>query len=498
MRANSFSSGAAKAKPRNLKRPTLKPSASSSASGRPALLCEEHVLGVVPRPISELEPYTLNARRHPRAQLEKLAASIREFGFLIPILVDREDRIIAGHARVEAARLLGLAEVPTIAIRHLCNGQIRAFRIADNRLAELAQWDEQTLAIELKALSELDLSFDVEITGFELAEIDILIERAEAGGELDEADEIPELDEVTPPVSEVGDLWLLVEHRLLCADALRPESYERLLEGKTARMVFTDPPYNVRINGHVGGAGKIKHAEFVMASGEMSEGEFTTFLTTVLSNLASQSADGALIYSCMDWRHGYELETASRKAGLKLLNLCVWNKDNGGMGSFYRSKHELVFVFKHGSAPHINNIELGQYGRYRTNVWDYAGANTLRHGRLEELAMHPTVKPVALVADAIKDCTGRGHIVLDAFAGSGTTIMAAEKTGRVGCALELDPRYVDVAIKRWDRLSPRKAVHADTGLSFDELAAARRAAVEARCRKRTRARAAHGVSNRGR
>jgi DNA modification methylase len=496
MRANLSSPVAAKAKPRKLKRPMLKPGPSSSASGRRALLCEEHVLGVVLRPISELQPYTLNARSHPRAQLEKLAASIREFGFLIPILVDREDRIIAGHARAEAARLLGLAEVPTIAIHHLCDAQIRAFRIADNRLAELAQWDEQALAIELKALSALDLSFDVEITGFELAEIDILIERAEPGDDPDEADEIPELDETTPPVSEVGDLRLLGEHRLLCADALRPESYERLLEGETAHMVFTDPPYNVRINGHVGGAGKIKHAEFVMASGEMSEGEFTTFLTTVLSNLASQSADGALIYSCMDWRHGYELETAGRKAGLKLLNLCIWNKDNGGMGSFYRSKHELVF--KHGSAPHINNIELGQYGRYRTNVWDYPGANTLRHGRLEELAMHPTVKPVALVADAIKDCTGRGHIVLDAFAGSGTTIIAAQKTGRVGCALELDPRYVDVAIKRWVRLSPKKAVHAETCLSFDELAAARRAAIEARCMKRTRARAAHGVSNRGR
>jgi DNA modification methylase len=475
-----------------------KPSASSSTSGPRTFLCEQDALAVVSRPISELEPYARNARSHPRAQLEKLAASIREFGFLIPILVDREDQIIAGHGRAEAARLLGLAEVPTIEIHHLSDAQIRAFRIADNRLAELAQWDEQALAIELKALSELDLSFDVETTGFELAEIDILIERAEEGGDPDEADEIPELDEAVPPVSEVGDLWHLAEHRLLCADALRPESYERLLEGETAQMVFTDPPYNVRINGHVGGAGKIKHAEFIMASGEMSEGEFTTFLTTVLSNLASQAADGALIYSCMDWRHGYELETASRKAGLKLLNLCVWNKDNGGMGSFYRSKHELVFVFKHGLAPHINNIELGQYGRYRTNVWDYAGANTLRHGRLEELAMHPTVKPVALVADAIKDCTGRGHIVLDAFAGSGTTIIAAQKTSRVSRALELDPRYVDVAIKRWDRLSTKKAVHAETGLSFDELAAARRAAIEARCTKRTPTRAAHGVSNRGR
>jgi DNA modification methylase len=454
-------------------------------------------LDIIPRAVEELRPYERNPRKHPPKQIEKLKASIQEFGFLIPVLVDRDDHIIAGHARIEAARLLGLATVPTIGIHHLSEAQVRAFRIADNRLAELAQWDEQALAIELKALGDLDLNFDVEITGFEFAEVDILIERAERDDDPVEVDEIPDLDEATPPVSAVGDLWFLAEHRLLCADALKPESYARLLAGETAQMVFTDPPYNVRINGHVGGAGKIKHGEFVMASGEMSEGEFTAFLTTVLANLAGQCADGALIYSCMDWRHGYELEAASRTAGLKLLNLCVWNKDNGGMGSFYRSKHELVFVFKYGSAPHINNIELGQYGRYRTNVWDYAGVNTLRQGRLEELAMHPTVKPVALVADAIKDCTARGHIVLDAFAGSGTTIMAAEKTGRVGCALELDPRYVDVAIKRWDRVSTKKAVHAETGLSFDELAAVRQAAAAGQGVRRTRERPIRGGSGHG-
>ena len=456
----------------------------------------EH-LDIVARAVENLRPYERNPRKHPPKQIEKLAASIREFGFLIPVVIETDGRIIAGHARVEAAKRLGLAQVPTIEIRHLSASQVQAFRIADNRLAELATWDEQALAIELKALGELDLNFAIEITGFELAEIDLLIERAERGGDPDEADEIPELDEATPPVSAVGDLWLLAGHRLLCADALKPESYARLLAGERAQMVFIDPPYNVRINGHVGGAGKIKHAEFVMASGEMSEGQFSDFLTTVLANLASQCADGALLYSCMDWRHGYQLQTAGRQAGLKLLNLCVWNKDNGGMGSFYRSKHELVFVFKHGSAPHINNIELGQYGRYRTNVWDYAGVNTLRQGRLEELAMHPTVKPVALVADAIKDCTGRGHVVLDAFAGSGTTIMAAEKTGRVGCALELDPRYIDVAIKRWDRLSTEKAVHAETGLSFDELAAARQATAAGRSTRRTRERPARGDSGRG-
>jgi DNA modification methylase len=439
-------------------------------SERGARVLEHHDLCIVWRAVEDLRPYERNPRHHPPKQIEKLAASLREFGFLIAILIDGEGRIIAGHARLEAAQRLGLTRVPTIEVDHLSEAQARAFRIADNRLTELATWDEGALAVELEALSELDLSFDVEITGFELAEIDILIERAEQDGEPDEADEVAEPDEDTPLVSRMGDLWLLGEHRLLCADALRPESYERLLAGETAQMVFTDPPYNVRINGHVSGAGKIKHAEFVMASGEMSASEFTTFLATILSNLASQSADGALIYSCMDWRHGYELETAGRKAGLRLLNLCVWNKDNGGMGSFYRSKHELVFVFKHGSAPHINNIELGQYGRYRTNVWDYPGVNTLRHGRLEELAMHPTVKPVALVADAIKDCTGRGHLVLDAFAGSGTTIIAAHKTGRRGYAMELDPRYVDVAIRRWQRFTGEQAIHAESGLTFDEVA----------------------------
>ncbi|MHC4406426.1 MAG: site-specific DNA-methyltransferase [Planctomycetota bacterium] len=426
------------------------------------------------RTVDELAPYTRNARTHTKKQIHQIAASIKEFGFTNPVLIDASGGIIAGHGRLEAAKLLGLHKVPTIRLDHLTDAQKRAYVIADNRLAELAGWDDELLAVELQYLSEIELDFDVEITGFETAEIDLLIESLDASGEeSDPADEVPEIDEHVPAVTQPGDLWVLGAHRLLCADALKPESHERLMDGAKATMVFTDPPYNVPIDGHVCGLGKVKHREFAMASGEMGEAEFAGFLETVLANLARSCVDGAILDVCMDWRHLYELLTASRNAGLPLLNLCVWNKTNGGMGSFYRSKHELICVFKSGNGPHINNVELGRFGRYRTNVWDYAGVNTLRKGRLEELSMHPTVKPVALVADAIKDCTRRRDIVLDPFTGSGTTLIAAERTGRAGYGLELDPLYVDTAVRRWERFTDEKAVHAETGLPFDELADAR-------------------------
>jgi 16S rRNA G966 N2-methylase RsmD len=248
-----------------------------------------------------------------------------------------------------------------------------------------------------------------------------------------------------------------------------PAAYETLMAGESAQMVFIDPPYNVPIDGHVCGSGRVKHAEFVMASGEMSEPEFTAFLETVLHHLAGNSVVGSIHFVCMDWRHAFELLTAGRAAYTELKNLCVWNKSNAGMGSLYRSQHELVFVFKSGTAPHINNVELGRHGRYRTNVWNYPGINTLKPGRLEELAMHPTVKPAALVADAIKDCSRRGGVVLDAFAGSGTTIIAAERTARRARALELDPRYVDVALRRWQDLTNQDAVNAETGSTFAQI-----------------------------
>lgn len=430
------------------------------------------------RRLDDLAPHPRNARTHSRKQITKIAASIEQFGFTNPVLTDAESRIVAGHGRVEAAKLLGLEQVPTIRLDHLSEEQLRAYVIADNKLAEIAGWDREMLAIELQYLSEINLDFDVEITGFETAEIDLMIEGLETA-ETDEADQIPEPKDDRPAVTRIGDLWLLGRHRLLCADALDSASYERLMAGESARMVFTDPPYNVPIGGHVSGLGRTQHREFIMASGEMSPDAFQSFLQRLLCNHAAVCVDGALLYVCMDWRHLLELLQAGRETELALINLCVWNKSNGGMGSFYRSKHELMPVFKKGGAPHINTIELGSHGRYRTNIWDYAGVNTFGRNRLDDMAMHPTVKPTALVADAVKDCTRRGDIVLDGFAGSGTTLIAAEKTGRIGCGLELDPRYVDVAVRRWERLTGKKAVHAETRLVMDELAEARGVSVAA-------------------
>jgi DNA modification methylase len=422
------------------------------------------------RPIAALKPFPHNARTHTKKQLNQIAASIREFGFTNPVLVDQSNVIIAGHGRVEAAKMLGLHKVPTIRIDYLNDAQKRAYVIADNKLALSAGWDPEILAIELQHLSSIDLDFDIEITGFETAEIDILIDSPKKTSK-DPDDWIPPREPTV--TSRYGDLWKLGTHRLLCGDARDPEDCSRLFGSEKARLMFTDPPYNVRIDGHVSGLGSIKHREFAMASGEMTEAQFTNFLRTIFVNAVGISLDGALHFICMDWRHMAETIAAGKLIYSELKNLCVWNKDNGGMGSFYRSKHELVFVFKVGTAAHVNTIELGHSGRYRTNVWDYAGVNTLRAGRLDELAMHPTVKPVALVVDAIKDCSRRAEIVYDPFVGSGTTIIAAQKSRRVARAIEIDPAYVDVAIRRWQRLTGEQAVHAGTDQSFSEITAER-------------------------
>lgn len=430
---------------------------------------ETHKLKVDQVSISSLTPYERNARVHTRKHLQQIANSIHTFGFTCPILYDQKGGIIAGHGRVEAAKLLGWKKVPGILLSHLTEEQKRAYIIADNRLTEIADWDENILAAELQFLSTLDLDFDITVTGFEMAEIDLMIQNLDETGP-DEDDEVPEADPEAGPVTQPGDLWLLGEHRLLCADALKEESYKQLLDGKKAHMVFTDPPYNVPIDGYVCGKGKVKHQEFAMASGEMTEAEFTAFLNTTLRHMVKFSNDGSIHFVCMDWRHLTELLQASRSVYSELKNLCVWNKDNGGMGSLYRSKHELVLVYKNGEKPHTNNVELGKNGRYRTNVWDYPGINSLRKGRAEELAMHPTVKPVAMVADAILDCSKRGGIILDPFGGSGTTLMAAERTGRKARLLEMEPRYVDTIIRRWQQKTGRQAKHAESNTYFDAKA----------------------------
>jgi DNA modification methylase len=418
--------------------------------------------------VHELRPYPNNARTHSKRQIRQIAKSIKKFGFCNPVLIDDGKQIIAGHGRVEAAKLLGIDAVPTCRLSHLSEADKRAYVLADNRLAEKAGWDKELLAIELQGLIELDV--EVELTGFETAEVDLILDEAREanGAPSGPEDNVPECS-TAPAVTRTGDLWALGAHRLLCGDARDKPAYDRLLEGAKAEFVFTDPPYNVAIDGNVCGLGRIRHRDFAMACGEMSEFEFTTFLATVFERLAENSIDGSIHQICMDWRHMWEMLVAGRKAYSELKNLCVWNKTNAGMGSFYRSKHELVFVWKSGTAPHINNFELGQHGRNRTNVWDYHGISTMRAGRLEELAMHPTVKPVALVTDAIKDCSRRSDPVLDPFCGSGTMLIAAERTGRKARALEIDPTYVDVAVRRWQAYTGKSAVLAGSGKTFETI-----------------------------
>ena len=406
----------------------MKETAKAETPTRSTSDCAPSRPSITYQAISALQPDARNPRTHSQRQIRQIADSIRAFGFTNPILVDEKGSVMAGHGRLEAAKLLGIRQVPTIRIGDLTEAQKRAYVIADNKLAENAGWDSELLTEELRFLTDLTLGFDVTLTGFETAEIDLLLDEARSGEETDPADKLPAIDDA-PPVSRIGDLWRLGAHRLLCADARDPSAFERLLGGEKAGLVFTDPPYNVPIRGNVCGRGQARHGEFVMASGEMSERAYTDFLGKAFRNLAEHSRDGSIHYVCMDWRHLGEVLAAGQSVYSELKNLCVWSKTNGGMGSLYRSRHELVFVFKHGAAPHINNIELGRHGRNRTNVWEYAGVNAWGPDRLDDLALHPTVKPVAMIADAIRDCSRRGGIVLDGFAGSGSTLIAAERTG---------------------------------------------------------------------
>lgn len=404
----------------------------------------------------DLRPWARNARTHSKKQLRQIASSIEAFGFTNPVLIDQHGTILAGHGRVEAAKMLGLETVPCLRIEHMTQEEKRAYVIADNKLALNAGWDEEVLAEELKGLlATEDLSFDMGVIGFEVAEIDSLVE-----GLTPEEPGNPEEDVIPESASRrvhPGDIWQLGGHRLICGDALDPGVMALLMQGEVARMVFSDPPYNVKIDGNVGGLGKVRHREFAMASGEMSEDEFTRFLTRAFRNMAEASCDGSIHFHCMDWRHLREMLAAGHAVYDELKNLIVWAKDNGGMGSFYRSRHELIFAFKKGEAPHVNSFELGQHGRYRTNVWCYRGVNTLRKGRMEELQLHPTVKPVQMIADAIKDVSSRGEIVLDGFGGSGSTLIAAEKTGRRARLIELDPIYCDRILSRWEAFAKDEA-----------------------------------------
>ena len=353
----------------------------------------------------------------------------------------------------------------------MSSSQKRAYVLADNKLALNAGWDEELLALELKELVQIDTSFELSITGFSIAETDGLIEGLVVEDTPAPREELLPTPRTGQPATRRGDVWILGNHRLTCGDALSPEVVSKLMAGETAELVFTDPPYNLPIDGHVSGLGYVRHREFAMASGELSQAEFTSFLERALRNLSDHSKDGPIHFICMDWRHIEELKTAGDRVYTELKNLIVWVKDNGGMGIFYRSRHELIFAFKKGNAPHINSFELGQHGRYRTNVWTYKGMNSFGVDRCNCLEQHPTVKPVALIADAIKDVSNRNGVVLDLFGGSGSTLIAAHKTGRRAYLCEIDPLYCDQIIRRWQVYAKDDAILEVTGQNYDERAA---------------------------
>jgi len=433
-------------------------------AGHRSLNTEKLTVTIVPVKLLRIDPR--NARTHSKRQTRLIASSIREFGFINPIVVDDQGTILAGHGRAEAAKLEGLSHVPVIRVDTLTPEQKRAFSLADNKIAEHAGWDRERLAIELGELADLlpTVGLDVSITGFEVGEIDLLLADM-AQSARDVCADVPAVPERA--MARLGDQWVLGKHRLLCGDSRDPRHFKKLMRRDLASACFCDPPYNVRVSSIVG-RGKHKHREFAFASGEMSTSKFRQFLSTTLSNGVAASLPGSIHFVCMDWRHYGELREAAEEIYDEMLNLIVWVKTNAGQGSFYRSQHELIGAFKVAGNKHRNNVELGRFGRNRTNVWTYAGATGFGGDR-SNLASHPTVKPVALVADALLDCTARGDIVLDQFAGSGTTILASEKVGRVARAIEYEPRYVDVAILRWQQQTKLDAILEGDGRTFDEI-----------------------------
>lgn len=431
--------------------------------------CASPSIGLMP--LRRIRPNLHNPKTHSAKQIRQIVDSIVAFGFTNPLLVNEDGELIAGHGRYEAAKSLGWKAVPVIVVSGLSRAKQRALAMADNKIAENSGWDRERLALEIPELTELLSAegLDISILGFEPVELDQL--QCDFEEDASDPEDSIGLDWLNMPrVTRSGDLWMLGKHRLMCGDARRNDHLAKLMRGDRADLAFLDPPYNVKIARAVG-RGKIKHAEFAMASGEMSPPEFVGFLSTTLHAAVAVSRDGAVHFVCIDWRHIGELLTAIKAIYGEVLNLVVWAKTNSGQGSFYRSAHELIGVFRVGRTAHLNNIELGRHGRSRSNVWHYAGVNTFRAGRLDELRAHPTAKPVALVADAIKDCTRRGDVVLDTFCGSGTTIMAAERVGRCARSLDIEPRFVDVTIRRWQAFTRRDAIHVVSGRSFDQIAA---------------------------
>lgn len=424
------------------------------------------------QPVTSLVNFSNNARTHSKRQIRQIADSIREFGFTAPVLLGPGDTIIAGHGRVQAAKLLGMNDVPTILLAHLSQDQIRAYVIADNQLALNAQWDESILAIELQRLLTVQTDFDITITGFEVPEIDLILQQA--GEAPDEEDPI-DASQTGPAVSELGDLWALGDRRIFCGNSFLEASFTSLLNGKRTDMVLADPPYGVKINGHATGNGATKHREFAMGCGEMTSEEFVQFLSQALQMLARHSKMGSVHFIFMSWHHLQELLVSGRQVYDALLNVVVWAKDRGGWVLYIA--HSMSFVQSFGTerihtGTTSNSAAMG--GTARTSGL-YPGSQTLAKQSEEPdlLSLHPTIKPTAMLADAIQDCSARGDLVLDSFLGSGSTLLAAERVGRICYGIEIDPLYVDLSIRRWERCTGRSAIHIGTAKSFEEISAAR-------------------------
>jgi DNA modification methylase len=410
---------------------------------------------------SDLKLNPRNARFHPEAQIEQIARSINRFGFTNPILADGQNNVLAGEGRVKAAQRLKLNRIPVLKIEHLTEAEKRAYVLADNKLAEASGWVPDILAIELQELTSLD--FDLELTGFSTSEIDALLGAEDPGQE--DADDICPEYEPANAVTQNGDCWRAGSHVLVCGDARDRNIYTRLMAGKKAAYAITDPPYNIKIDGNAAGHGRVHYREFAFGSGEMNQVEFTAFLSDVFRQIRHHTAQGAICAAFMDWRHTPEMLAAGQKNFVEFKNLCVWVKPSGGLGSFYRSRHELVFLWKCSRGKHVNNFELGQHGRSRTNVWEYTGGSVKASNAQGK---HPTPKPVGLIADAIRDCSRRGDLILDPFCGSGTILLAAERTGRAARAIEIDPLYCDLAIRRWQARTGQAAILVESGKSFAE------------------------------
>jgi DNA modification methylase len=419
------------------------------------------------RPVADLVLDPRNPRQHSQRQIDQIADSIREFDFVMPIAVDHRQQVVIGHARVLAAKKLKMSEIPVVKIGHLSKAQLTALRIADNKLAQNAHWDERLLGENFLELKELDINFDLTITGFCLPEIDLTLQYIQEQAISDADDEV-ESAVTGVSVCQPGDVWHLGAHRLYCGDSTSETSFDILMKEELAHVVFVDPPYNVKVDGHVSGKGKVRHREFGQASGELSRDEFIGFLTDSCTALTKHSKSGSIHFLCMDWRHVDEVSVAGRNVYSELKNIAVWVK-SPGMGSLYRSAHELVFIFKSGTGRHTNNIELGKHGRNRSNVWEYDSASTQGRKGNNLLELHPTAKPVHLVMDALLDCSNRGDLVLDSFLGSGTTLLAAERTGRICRGIELDPLYVDTAIRRWKNLTGEDAIRGTDGKLFSDI-----------------------------